>query len=135
MGIKRTAVPAGGFNTALGRCKDNLMGGEEKELFNRIKARNGRIYYFPGIEVRHVIPEKRTTKTYIRQLAEGAGKSERLRTLGHSRAAYLSALFREGIKWAATLLLCIGYTLCARPGKGGMLAYFRWFVTKGLLTR
>ena len=44
-------------------------------------------------------------------------------------------LFREGIKWAATLLLCIGYTLCARPGKGGMLAYFRWFVTKGLLTR
>ena len=132
MGIKRHAVPAGEFNIALGRNKNNLMGGEEKDIFNRIKAAQGKIYYFPRLRVTHVIPERRTTREYIRQLAEGVGKSERLRTQGISRCAYLKSLLMEGVKWGATLLLWVRYAIGGTPQKGNMLVYFRRYVSKYL---
>ncbi len=135
MGIKHSALPEGLFNTALGRSKGNLMGGEEKDLFNRLKAAHKTIYYFPQIEVEHIIPEKRTTKEYIKKLALGVGKSERLRTLAISRTNYYKALLMEIIKWGVSIILCIGYTFCGTPQKGGILLYFRRFVTQGLLTR
>lgn len=132
MGIKRHAVPAGEFNIALGRNKNNLMGGEEKDIFNRIKAAQGKIYYFPRLRVTHVIPERRTTREYIRQLAEGVGRSERLRTQGISRYAYLKSLLMEGVKWGATLLLWVRYAIGGTPQKGNMLVYFRRYVSKYL---
>lgn len=135
MGIKRAAVPEGEFNTALGRNKNNLMGGEEKDIFNRIKAQKKSIYYFPQIEVTHMIPERRTTREYIRQLAEGVGQSERLRTQGISRSAYLKSLLMEGVKWGATLLLWGYYIIGGTPQKGNMLVYFRRYVSWGLFFR
>lgn len=134
MGFRRTALPADGFNTSLGRNKGNLMGGEEKDIFHRLKANKARVYYFPKTEVIHVIPEKRTTPAYIRQMASGIGKSERLRTLGISRKVYRKRLFAEGIKWGASLLLCLSYIFCGTPRKGWILVYFRWFVSRGLVT-
>lgn len=133
MGFRRTDIPSGYFNTALGRNKGNLMGGEEKDIFNRMKTREASIYYFPGIAVRHMIPENRTTLSYIRQLALGIGMSEQVRTLKISRASYLKRLFSEAIKWAASCLLCLAYTLKLTPQKGTVLIYFRWFVTRGLI--
>lgn len=133
MGFRRSAIPTEGFNTALGRNKGNLMGGEEKDIFNRMKAENARIYYFPDVEVIHVIPEKRTTREYIKQMALGIGKSERLRTLKISRLNYLKRLVAEGIKWAASFILCLGYTFSGQPQKGSILIYFRWYVSQGLL--
>lgn len=134
MGFRRSALPEEGFNTALGRKKGNLMGGEEKDIFNRMKMRNARIYYFPDLEVLHLIPEKRTTRAYIRQMALGIGKSERIRTLEISRQAYLKRLVSEGVKWAASIILCAGYTLRFSPGKGSILLYFRRYVSQGLLS-
>lgn len=134
MGIKRSALPDGLFNTALGRNKGNLMGGEEKDLFNRLKAAHKNIFYFPGIEVMHVIPEKRTTREYIKNLALGVGKSEQLRTMKISRTAYAKALIMEMIKWAASIVLCISYTLIGMPQKGEILLYFRRYVSQGLLS-
>ncbi len=133
MGFRRSAIPGTGFNTALGRNKGNLMGGEEKDIFNRMKSQNAQLYYFPDIEVLHVIPEKRTTREYIRQMALGIGKSERLRTLKISRSAYLKRLFSEGIKWGASLILYISYLFRCKTRKGKVLLYFRWFVSKGLI--
>lgn len=135
MGIKRSALPDGLFNTDLGRSKGNLMGGEEKDLFNRLKAAHKNILYFPEIEVLHVIPEKRTTREYIKKLAQGVGKSERLRTIKISQTAYFKALVMEVIKWMASIVICISYTLIGKPYKGEILLYFRWFVSQGLLTR
>ncbi len=134
MGIKRSALPEGLFNTSLGRSKDNLMGGEEKELFNRLKKAHKNILYFPEIEVLHVIPEKRTTREYIKKLARGVGKSEQLRTIKISRTAYIKALGMEFIKWTASIVLCIGYILIGMPHKGEILLYFRWFVSQALLS-
>lgn len=131
MGIRKNEVPSNGFNTTLGRNKGNLMGGEEKDLFLRMKSLHAKIYYFPDIEVHHIIPEKRTTQEYIRELALGIGKSERLRTK-KSLWTYSKRLLAEAIKWAASCVLWIGYMLLLTPKKGNMLIYFRWYVTRGL---
>lgn len=132
MGFRKTAIPPDGFNTALGRSKGNLMGGEEKDIFNRMKVFRASIYYFPDIAVKHIIPEKRTTQAYVRQLALGIGMSERIRTLKISRTAYLKRLLAEIVKWGASCVLCLGYTIRLTPCKGTILIYFRWYVTKGL---
>lgn len=132
MGFRRESIPPEGFNTALGRNKGNLMGGEEKDIFNRMKALNARIYYFPNIEVLHVIPEKRTTREYIKQMALGIGKSERIRTLNISFFFFYKRLFAEIMKWSASCLLYIYYLLLFTPSKGFILIYFRWHVTRGL---
>jgi hypothetical protein len=134
MGIlKKTLENVGGFNTKLGRSKKNLMGGEEKDLFNRIKNRGGKIYWFPNIKVQHVISENRTTNSYIIRLGQGVGISERLRTLDISQTEYLKRIFLEAVKWAASIVLFIGYLCRFQWQKGAKLLLFRWNVTKGLL--
>ena len=72
MGIRRDAIEmVGDFNTDLGRSYKNLMAGEEKDLFLRLRQLNDKIYYFPSVFVEHVIPPQRTTKEYIIKMAKG----------------------------------------------------------------
>lgn len=78
MGLRRSVIAeCGEFNTALGRSGGNLMGGEEKDLFRRIKAHGGKIIYLHSVIVDHVIPQKRTTTRYVVELAKGVGRSEK----------------------------------------------------------
>ena len=101
--------------------------------YARNRGINEKIYYFPDIEVKHVIPETRTTKDYIRRMGQGVGMSEKLRTLGLSKTVYIKRIFSEGIKWIASIILCLGYTLSLKPKKGTILITFRWNVSKGLI--
>jgi glycosyltransferase involved in cell wall biosynthesis len=136
MGIlKKTLEDVGNFNPKLGRSKKNLMGGEEKDIFNRIKSIGGKIYWFPDIKVQHAIPENRTTRSYIIRMGQGIGMSERLRTLNISRIKYLKRVFLEAIKWAASMLLFMFYLCKFQPQKGSKLLLFRWNVTKGLVLK
>ena len=133
MGIRRNMLSGIGlFNTQLGRSKKNLMGGEEKDLFERIRNHGGHIYYFPDVVVHHVIPPTRTTKEYIMRMGEGVGKSERIRTLNVSRWKYLKRLFSEFVKWGGTLVLWIGFAITGQVEKGNILVTFRRKVTSGL---
>ncbi len=133
MGFRRSTLEKISFNTALGRTGKNLMAGEEKDIFNKIKAESGKIYYFPYIAVQHVIPASRTTVDFVKRMGQGVGKSERLRSLNVSKFAYLKRLFAEGVKWAASIVLFLGYLLTGRLSKGSILLAFRYQVTKGLL--
>ncbi len=134
MGISKTMLSKiGVFNTELGRSKKNLMGGEEKDLFERIRQQGGNIYYFPDVVVQHVIPPSRTTKDYVKRLGEGVGRSERIRTLGKSKWKYLKRLFSELIKWGGTTILWLGFALKGQFEKGNILFTFRRRVTSGLL--
>jgi glycosyltransferase involved in cell wall biosynthesis len=133
MGISKKWIDkVGNFNVALGRSKKNLIGGEEKDFFNRINSKNGKIYYFPNVKVKHVIPEDRTTYNYIERLGLGIGISEYLRCKELGKTVLLKRYFSEIIKWLASILLCIGYILKFQPHKGTILLFFRWNVTKGL---
>lgn len=132
MGFRRMMYEAcGEFDTTLGRSGKNLIGGEEKDYFNRIKARQGKIYYLPEIAVRHCIPPSRTTSEYIARLGDGVGMSEKMRT--KERGIYGKRLVQEGIKWGATLVLWAGYACCGRVACGQSLVLFRFHVTKGLV--
>lgn len=134
MGISKAMLSKiGVFNTELGRSKKNLMGGEEKDLFERIRQQGGNIYYFPDVVVQHVIPPSRTTKDYVKRLGEGVGRSERIRTLGVSKWKYLKRLFSEGVKWGGTIVLWVISVFQGKPAIGRALVLFRRHVTKGLL--
>ena len=136
MGFRKECLKqCGNFNTELGRTKKNLMGGEEKDIFNRVKAQNMLIFYFPDIQVEHVIPPQRTTKEYIGRMGQGVGMSERLRCLNIGRKALWKRYFAEFVKWGASIMLWLFYTISFRPTVGNMLLLFRWNVTKGLAGR
>ena len=113
--------------------KKNLMGGEEKDLFERIRQQGGNIYYFPDVVVQHVIPPTRTTKDYVKRLGEGVGRSERIRTLGVSKWKYLKRLFSELVKWGGTAVLWLGFAIKGQFERGNILFTFRRKVTSGLL--
>ena len=134
MGISRRAIEqVGVFNISLGRVGNSLLGGEEKDIFNRLHEKHLPILYFPNIKVKHCIPPRRTTNEFIAKLGYGVGQSEKLRTQALGRMAYMKRLGSELIKWCATMVLLVLYTLCLQPAKGTILVRFRYNVTKGLL--
>lgn len=132
MGFRKSCIAeCGNFNPELGRTKKNMMGGEEKDIFNRLKEKQMPILYFPDIQVEHVIPPQRTTKDYIIRMGEGIGMSERLRCLNIGKSALYKRYFSELIKWGASVVLWFYYLVQLRPVVGNMLVVFRWNVTKG----
>lgn len=136
MGIKREELDkAGLFNTELGRTGNNLLAGEEKDLFNRIRKAEGIILYFPNIGVKHCIPAKRTTMEFVAKLGYGVGQSEKLRTIQIGTFTYGKRLFSELIKWCGTMVLWLYYAIQGYRAKGDTLVLFRYHVTRGLLTR
>ena len=121
------------FNVELGRKGDSLVGAEEKDIFDKMTTLGMRFFYLPNAILYHLIPEKKLTKEYFDRLTYSIGKSERMRTLKIGKWKYLKRLFSEMVKWAASVVLLIGYTFGGSQKKGWKLIQFRWNVTKGLL--
>lgn len=121
------------FNTALGRKGNNLMGAEEKDIFDKMTAQGMRFTYLPKMILHHIIPQKKLERDYFNRLTYQIGQSERTRTLAIGRGKYCKRLFAEAVKWTATIVLLIGYTFACSPDKGVILIRFRHNVTKGLL--
>lgn len=134
LGVRRSVVERYGlFSPKLGRTGDSLMGGEEKDFADRLQSAGEKIYYLPAAKIYHVIPQDKMTRAYLRKLSRMVGSSERVRTLGASRVAFVKSLVREAVKWAATCVLALWYTVTLRPSKAGYLFIMRWNVTCGLL--
>jgi glycosyltransferase involved in cell wall biosynthesis len=55
----------GGFHTSLGRKGENLLSGEEKQLFNDAANAGMKTLYSPDVQVSHRIPPSRTTRKWI----------------------------------------------------------------------
>lgn len=125
----------GYFNIELGRRADGLEGGDEKEVFIRLRKENELIHYVPTVQVDHIIPEKRTTEAYIKGLGNGVGSSEkkRLKDAGLIKKGrkYLSELY----KTIASFVLYLFYLLKGRPQAANMLLKFRYWVWQGLLNK
>ncbi len=130
---KEVFEKTGLFNVDLGRKGDNLMGAEEKDIFDKMHSAGLKYYYLPGAVLYHLISGTRLTKGYFNRLTYSVGKSERMRTLAISKWKYAKRIVLEGVKWMVSIFLCIGYTLMLMPQKGWKLILFRWNVTKGLL--
>jgi len=130
---KEVFEKTGLFNVELGRKGNNLVGAEEKDIFDKMTALNMEILYIPNAILYHIIPEKKLTNDYFNRLTISIGESERMRTLKISKIKYIKRLSSELIKWGISLVLCVGYALAFTPQKGFKLIVFRWNVTKGLL--
>lgn len=134
MAFRRTVMEkCGVFNPELGRSGEKLIGGEEKDLFRRIKDGGGKIYWVPGPEISHIIPKERLTRDYLSRLTRMIGVGERIRTKGKSGWPYFKRIVSEAVKWGATCVIGLGYLLTFRPAKAGYLFIMRWNITRGLL--
>ena len=131
----RTAVfkKVGLFNTALGRKGNGLMGSEEKDIFDKMKAQGMRFMYLPKMILHHIIPQNKLERDYFDRLTYQIGLSERNRTLAIGKGKYINRLAKEAVKWCGTFVLLLGYTLQGSPMKGWKLILFRANVTRGLL--
>lgn len=123
----------GSFNTELGRKGNNLMGAEEKDIFDKMVAQGMRFIYLPKMILHHIIPQKKLEQDYFDRLTLQIGISERKRTLAISKTKYGKRLFSECIKWAGTIVLWCKYLMLGQISKGNKLVLFRRNVTKGLL--
>lgn len=134
MGFRKDCIDkVGMFNTALGRTKKNMLGGEEKDIFNRLHLNNMKILYLPNLIVQHVIPESRTTFDYIKRMGYGVGISEHIRCQ-ESKLKYSISIIKEIYKWCGSIVLGLAYLLQFKEAKSRAIVVFRWNVTKGLLT-
>lgn len=121
------------FNTALGRKGGNLMGSEEKDIFDKMHAMGMQVLYLPTPVLHHIIPQTKLEPDYFNRLTTQIGISERQRTLAIGKGKYAKRLFSEGIKWCGTIALLCLYTISFHPAKGWKLVLFRRNVTRGLL--
>jgi glycosyltransferase involved in cell wall biosynthesis len=121
------------FNTKLGRTGDTLTGGEEKELFYRLKKNGVQLWYNAEAVVYHLVPAERTTADFIMKQAIGTGRGKRIQAQIEGDFSILKTLISEDLRWAATVFISLFYFLTLRFRKGIMIIKFRYWVSRGLL--
>lgn len=130
--IKRYVIErCGNFNPSLGRNGAVMSGGEEKDLFDRVRNAGIPIIYCPEMLLHHIIGKQRTTLAFVDKYAQGIGEGERVRSM--SNGSYPQRLVQEAVKWGATLVLLLWYCITLRPFCGTALVRFRAGVTRSLL--
>ena len=121
------------FNPNLGRIGRNMMGSEEKDMFQRIYNGNELVYYLHTAVIYHLVPDFRTEINFVKKQSIGVGLSEHVRIM-QSHSGVFSKIISELIKWLVSFILLAFYTLQLKPAKGIMLIRFRYWVLKGLTT-
>lgn len=123
----------GGFDTELGRKGKELLGGEENDVFDRIRNLGERVFYTPHAIVYHHIAERKLTAEYFDKLSYGVGVSKRIRAEkeGELRALYSD----EKKKRFYTYILAVLYTLALQPQKAKWLIKMRNGISKGIFER
>ena len=129
----RVFEKVGLYNVELGRNGDSLGGGEEKDIFDKMKREGMQFVYLPDAILYHSIPGYKLEPDYFNRLTRGIGQSERARTLRIGKSSYRKRLLSELKKWCATIVLWCFYLITFRPQRGNMLVKFRHNVTKALL--
>ena len=120
----------GGFDTELGRKGNQLLGGEENDVFDRIRSLGERVFYTPHAVVYHHIADRKLTEEYFDKLSYGVGVSKRIRAEkeGELRALYSD----EKKKRFYTYILAVLYTLALQPKKAKWLLKMRNGISKGI---
>lgn len=137
-------VPAGGnmafrrevfeqvgvFNPLLGRNGVSLVGGEENDLFARLRRCGHPLYFVPNAAIYHHIPDEKLTDDYFDRLSFNVGRSKRLRA---EMDGSVDALLRdERRKRLATWVLAALYFLTFQPQKANYLVRMRKGITRGV---
>ena len=120
----------GDFDTALGRNGKKLLGGEENDMFDRIRDLGERIFYTPHAIAYHHIADRKLTAEYFDKLAYGVGISKRLRAEKYGTE---NELFEdEKKKRRYTKILALLYALVFQFQKAKWLIRMRNGISKGI---
>lgn len=119
----------GAFDPQFGRVGNRLTGGEENDLFERLRKRGHSFWYVPDAVMHHVIPAAKLTESYFRNLCRNIGLNQRQRARIHKRQ--ISTGIAEILKWGATLLLCC----TMRPIQARWLLRMRMEISRGFFTK
>lgn len=134
MALRRAAISRyGKFNPELGRRGAVLLGGEEKELYGRLVAGGEKVYYLPTAYIEHIIPERKLSRDYFEAVCYRIGQSERIRT--KALGCYPRRVVAEVVKWCATVVLSVGYTIALTPSKAKYLLIMRLSISRGLASK
>ncbi len=80
MGFRRSVFnQIGMFNPELGRKGTGMLGGEEKDMFDRMRQAGMQGWYLPQLVLEHIIPQARLQQAFLTRFCEGVGASERTR--------------------------------------------------------
>lgn len=134
MGIRKDIfMKYGVFDTKLGRKGKGLQGGEEKDIFYRIRSGNEQIYYLPKAWVYHIVPDARMQVSFVKKQAYGVGYSEKMRSKNFGFFEVFKSGTKEFLKWIASFFLFLYFTFSFQIPKGTMIMRFRYWVTMGFL--
>ena len=123
----------GNFDTNLGRKGSELFGGEENDIFARIRDLGERIFYTPHAIAYHHIADRKLTPEYFDKLSYGVGVSKRLRAEKYGTENELFA--DERAKRRYTWILALLYTLTLQPQKAKWLVRMRKGISKGIFEK
>ena len=123
----------GFFDTQLGRNGENLTGGEECDIYSRIRQIGERIFYVPQSKVYHHIPDTKLTRDYFDRLSYAVGHSKRLRA---EKSGSLYHLYDdERSKVFYTYILAALYSLVLCPHKAVWLLRMRKGISRGVFDK
>ena len=120
----------GAFDTTLGRKGDELFGGEENDMFKRIRDLGERVFYTPHAVAYHHIADRKLTPEYFDRLSYGVGVSKRLRAEKFGTEEELFSDERK--KRFFTKILAIFYGLTFQFQKAKWLVRMRNGISKGI---
>ena len=134
MALRRSAVRRYGvFDTSLGYVGESLIGGEESDLFERLRIAEAKYYYVPTAVMYHIIPPEKLTQKYLSRLSYNVGVSQLRRAKFYHRVGRVRVM--ELVKWVVTIVLALGYLLTLQWSKAKYLLLMRFNMTKGLWSK
>ena len=134
MAMRRSAVRRYGvFDTSLGYVGDSLIGGEESDLFERLRIAEAKYYYVPTAVMYHIIPPEKLTQKYLSRLSYNIGVSQLRRAKYYHRVGRVRVM--ELVKWFVTIVLALWYLVTLQWSKAKYLLLMRFNITKGLWSK
>ncbi len=134
MALRRSSVRRYGvFDTSLGYVGESLVGGEESDLFERLRIAEAKYYYVPQAVMYHIIPPEKLTMDYLSRLSYNIGVSQLRRAKYYRRIGRVR--IQEIVKWLITLVLAAWYFVTLQWRKAKYLLVMRWNITRGLWSK
>ncbi|MFT4661564.1 MAG: glycosyltransferase involved in cell wall biosynthesis [Patiriisocius sp.] len=115
----------GGFNT------DLQLRSDEKYVFNKMKENGYDMLYTPEVYVNHFMDDFRVEEWFVRYLSQVVGNSERIRLKDTTIFAKFAKIIEYLLKYAASLILAIGFLFQGQLAKAKYIILVRWNVILG----
>lgn len=126
---KGLLLKAGGFNNQL------TFRSDDKQIYRAVKSINDTVYFLPDALLYHNIDAARLEFANFKKLYLETGRGERIRVMGEGKAALTVKLMEYIIKFGASILIALLFTLKGKGIKGRYVLYSQWFTMKGVFIK